>query len=91
MCKACPRELNVKRYWYLPHWTKPDNAKRLARYQASAHTFPQNVAEFDCENCNTIHQNISFFKFRVPMKMEGRTATHFGLCASDGTIVFIKV
>lgn len=90
MCNSCPRQLGVKRYWYLPHWTMPDAAKLLARFTAMSYPEPVAVVEYDCDACGFIHTGENFFKFRTPITVEGVTATHFGLCPEKNTIVYMR-
>ncbi len=90
MCKTCPRELGVKRYWYLPHWTMPNQAKLIARFTALSYPEPVSVVEYDCEACGFIHAAETFFKFRMPITVDGGTVTHFGMCVETNKIVYMR-
>lgn len=50
MCKACPRELNVKRYWRLNYWSKPSDFVQVSVNRVRAGYCS------NCEEEQLIHQ-----------------------------------
>jgi hypothetical protein len=91
MCNHCPRNLGIKRYWYLPHWSTPQTTKQLERYSVIAAKTPTILNEHECGSCDGIHTLLPFYRFYAPVRLEGRMASHYSVCPDTNEIIYLRV